>query len=105
MAFPSSNVVRLVPRDARSAVPLHAGFAEHGRREMIDDLRALEALASHLAVLKDALAQSIADYSRDCVAVGQPDPHGPLTSLLGPVGILEAGMHRLAAAMAAQLPR
>jgi hypothetical protein len=72
---------------------------------MTDDLSALEALSSHLAVLRDALAQSIANYSRDCVAAGQPDPHAQLSSLLGPVETLEAGMHRLAEAMAAQLPR
>ena len=72
---------------------------------MIDDLRALEALSSHLAVLKDALALSIVNYSRDCVAVGQPDSQAQLGTLLQPVETLEAGMHRLAAAMAAELPR
>ena len=105
MGVSSSNVVRLAP----SNVPSQASLAPHQvvptHQGMGDDLRSLEALSSNLAVLKSSLIEAIETYSRDCLAAGGTDPKERLSTLLKPVETLEAGMHRLAGAMAASLPR
>lgn len=96
MSGSPSNVVRLYPRGRRLAsTPATLG----------DDLQSLEKLSESLAVLKGTLLQAIANYSQACVACGEPDPQAQLSNLLTPVETLEAGMHRLAGAMAANRPR
>lgn len=99
MGCPPDNVVRLVPR----GVPSDNQATDQPR--LADDLRSLETLSSNLAILKGALIEQIASYSRDCIAAGGTDPTERLSALLKPVATLEAGMHRLAGAIAAQLPR
>ena len=103
MGFPSSNIVRLIPRDAPSEA-LFCTLATK-RREMTTDLSALDTPSLNLALLKGALIEAIARYSRDCVAAGGTDPSERLCTMLRPVETLEVAMHRLASAMAAHIPR
>lgn len=105
MGVSSSNVVRLVPHNVPSRTSAPAGHVGPTHQGMSDDLRALEALSSNLAVLKGSLIEAIKTYSRDCLAAGGTDPKERLSTLLKPVETLEAGMHRLAGAIAATLPR
>ncbi|GJE50959.1 hypothetical protein GOFOIKOB_4013 [Methylobacterium tardum] len=105
MGVSSSNVVRLATGNAPSRASSAASQVGSVHQNMSDDLRSLEVLSSNLAVLKGSLIEAIATYSRDCLAAGGTDPTERLTTLLKPVETLEAGMHRLAGAMAATLPR
>jgi hypothetical protein len=104
MGVTLNNVVRFDPRGQRQPRVMPAPL-QRGRPQQRDDLQSLETLSSQLATLKATLALAIVNYSQACVAAGQADPQAQLRTLLQPVETLEAGMHRLAGAMAAQLPR
>lgn len=99
MGGPPSNVVHLDPRVKKppSVAATRAGID--------DDLQSLELLCAQLLTLKGSLAHAISDYSQACVAAGRPDPQARLSTVLRPVEILEAGMHRLAGAMTAHRAR